>query len=105
MKHFNSTLKKALSTLMFAALLGLSSCSHGPGEYYNKTAFKEDLKRIESKGMLDSSEIALISMYVSLGEIAGTSFEGRTYRQILKDAKAFEKMKRSRNISTTFRGE
>lgn len=99
LKQENSIMNKTYLLLLLLLGFALSSCNNTLSEQYTKSEFKDDLKRIEEKGQLQSSEIALISMYVALGEMAGTSFEGRTYGQILKDAKAFEKLKRSKNSS------
>jgi uncharacterized membrane protein len=58
---------------------------------YTRNSFHLDMKELKDSGRMSASEILTLTLYISRGELTGTSFEGKTYLQILRDAKAFEK--------------
>lgn len=88
-------MKQALSllavTLGLTAWLFIGFDKDNLDTSYSRSTFKDDIKQIEVSGTMDSTELILMTLYISRGELAGTSFEGKTYSHILRDAKAFEK--------------
>jgi hypothetical protein len=79
-------MRKVLLFLISACFI--ASCSNPLDKQYNKATMAEDLKAIAEAGRADTSEVFLLAMNVAASELTGEKHEGKTYRQILHDAKA-----------------
>ena len=90
-------MKQQLLRILICMLPLMVACNNSLNIKYDKTTFKEDISHLEKNGHMDSSDAALVTMYIFLGEMMGSSFEGRTYSQILRDAHAFEKVRDKRS--------
>ncbi len=66
----------------------LYSCSSPMDKAYSETTFETDLKAIAESDKLDTSDIMLLGLYITMSPLSGADFEGKTYSQIWKEVKA-----------------
>lgn len=64
----------------------LYSCNSPMDRAYSETTFESDLKAIVETDKLDTSDIMLLGLYITMGPLSGADFEGKTYSQIWKEA-------------------
>ncbi len=69
------------------AIVILASCSSPMNNTYSDTTFKSDLKAIREANVLDSTEMNLLAMYFVRAKLLNESIEGKSYNEILAEAK------------------
>jgi hypothetical protein len=75
------------SLLFLTLLCFLASCNKPLDKAYNKATMSEDLLAISKSGETDSTEVFMLAMNVAASELTGEKHEGKTYRQILNEAR------------------
>ncbi|TRO65487.1 hypothetical protein [Christiangramia sabulilitoris] len=77
----------------FYLVLGLImiSCSSPLDKNYNKETMQEDLKQIGESGNVDDDEKKLIAGWIFKSGLTGESLEGKSYSDILEEAKNYKK--------------
>ena len=82
-------MKNILKTVILAfALAAFTSCSNPLDREYNPDTLQEDLQVIVARDKIRSHEdIVLLSDYIQLSEVLNISLEGKTYRQLLEEAR------------------
>lgn len=78
-------MKKSL--LYALALVVLASCASPLEKQYSEATFAEDLKAIHESGDADSTDINLIAMSLMRSALTQEKLDGKTYRQIIDEAK------------------
>lgn len=69
------------------AIVILASCSSPMNNTYSDATFESDLKAIREANALDSTEMNLLAMYFVRAKLLNESIEGKSYNEILTDAK------------------
>lgn len=72
---------------LIAALFLFVSCSSPMENKYSEETFEKDLKEIKEANALDSNEASLLVMYFMRAKFKGDNLDGKTYKQILEEAK------------------
>ena len=65
----------------------LASCSSPMNNTYSDATFENDLKAIREANALDSTEMNLLAMYFVRAKLLNESIEGKSYNEILAEAK------------------
>jgi len=79
-------------SLLVALSFGiLASCSSPLEKKYSETTFAEDMKAIQESGDADSADIQLIAMSLMRSALTQEKMEGKTYNQIIAEAKEIQK--------------
>ena len=68
-------------------LILLSSCSNPLNNKYSDSTLAKDAAEIKDSKKLNDDEIKMLAGYIMLAKLGGKSLEGKTYADILKDAK------------------
>ena len=69
------------------AIIILASCSSPMNNKYSDATFESDLKAIREANALDSTEMNLLAMYFVRAKLLNESIDGKSYTQILEEAK------------------
>jgi len=69
------------------AIVILASCSSPMNNTYSDSTFESDLKAIREANALDSTEMNLLAMYFVRAKLFNESIEGKSYNEILAEAK------------------
>lgn len=69
------------------AIVILASCSSPMNNTYSDATFESDLKAIREANALDSTEMNLLAMYFVRAKLLNESIEGKSYNEILAEAK------------------
>ncbi|AUS04957.1 hypothetical protein [Pseudotamlana carrageenivorans] len=80
---------KKIFYLAFIAIL--ASCSSPLENKYSDATFENDLKAIKEANALDSTETMLLAGYFMRAKLLKEPLDGKSYSQILEEAKAFKK--------------
>ena len=80
---------KKIFYLAFIAIL--ASCSSPLENKYSDATFENDLKAIKEANALDSTETMLLAGYFMRAKLLNEPLDGKSYSQILEEAKAFKK--------------
>ncbi len=83
-------MKKIFTFMMVLFALLLVSCSSPLDRKYNKETLDDDVKAMRESGVADDDMMA-IGGWVMKSAIDNTNLDGKTYRDILKDAKDYSK--------------
>ncbi len=78
MKNF---LRISIVTLLITA------CDGPLDKQYSEATFGEDLKEMKENGVVDSTDLQYIGLYAVRAEMLGEDLEGKTYEEILDNAK------------------
>ncbi|HWB63464.1 MAG TPA: hypothetical protein VG603_08145 [Chitinophagales bacterium] len=84
-------MKKILSIVMLATVLALNSCSTPLDKKYNEQTLDKDMKEIVASKSVSDEDKDMLAGYIVISKIMGTNFEGKTYNDILKEAKDYAK--------------
>lgn len=81
-----------IKRLAIISLLSFSlfSCSKAIDKQYNEATLEQDIKEISSTNDLTPEEAQTFGQYVIGSKLRGESLSGKTYKQILEDAKSFK---------------
>lgn len=83
---------KKIHILTLAALLALTvSCSKTINKEYNANTATEDIKAIVENKEADTTEAVTISMYIVRAQMMGEDLKGKTYKDMLEEAKKIQK--------------
>lgn len=77
--------------VLLALTAFLTSCSTPLDKKYNEDTLAEDAKEIKESGNLDEGDTEVMAGWIVRAEIAGEDLEGKTYREILEEAKDYQK--------------
>ncbi len=67
-----------------------SSCKNTLDKTFQRDSLKEDLTEIKENNYLDSPDLMLLGLYIAMIEIKGESPEGKSYREILEEARLYK---------------
>lgn len=73
------------------ACLTLFSCNSPLDKTYNEDTLETDLKEIVESKKVDTTDLNYIGMYIMRANMLGESLEGKTYNDILKNARELRK--------------
>jgi len=83
---------KFVVNLLFAILLMLIySCSNPLDNKYSEETLEQDAEKIKESGELNSTELSLLGEYIAWNKMTGKKIEGRTYAEMLEEAKEIRK--------------
>lgn len=77
--------------LYFLAVFTLISCSNPLNRKYDESKFEEDAKEIKESGKLNEEEAKMMAAWIVISKMQGKSLDGKTYNDILEEAKDFKK--------------
>lgn len=77
--------------LYFLAVFTLISCSNPMNRKYDESKFEEDAKAIKESGKLNDEEAQMMAGWIVISKLQGKSLDGKTYNDILNEAKDFKK--------------
>jgi hypothetical protein len=81
-------MKKAF---LFLTIIGLvTSCSRPLNKNYNEDTLAEDGKAIKESGKLSNEEAQIMAGWIVMSKLKGESLEGKTYGDILEEAKEYK---------------
>ncbi len=83
-------MKKALTTLVFATIIALTSCNNPLNKKYSDKTFEQDAKEIGDSKKLSPNEAEMLAGYIMLSKLGGKDIEGKTYGEILQAAKDYK---------------
>lgn len=72
---------------MFAATIILASCSSPLDKKYSSATFETDAKELVESKKLGEEDLKLLAAYMVFSKMRGVELEGKTYAEILSDAK------------------
>lgn len=79
-------------TLFISSLfLLLIACNNPMGKPYNEETIKEDLKEIVDSKKISEEDTKMLLGYIMLSKMGHKDIEGKTYQQLLDEAKEFKK--------------
>ncbi|GLB52442.1 hypothetical protein NBRC110019_14820 [Neptunitalea chrysea] len=81
-------MKKILLLVLIS--IAFYSCSGPLGKNYSDDTFIEDAKAIKESGDLDDAESEMLMGWILKAKLKGDSLEGKTYKEILKEAKDYK---------------
>lgn len=81
-------MEKLSYLILFLAFIG---CQNPMDKAYTKATFQSDLEAINKSESIDTSEAQMMAGYLMLSEFQKKNLEGKTYNQILTEAKMFKK--------------
>lgn len=85
-------MRKTIFTLTIAGLLfTLTSCNNPLNKKYNEDNLDKDLKEIVESKKADTTDMGYIAMYIMRAKMLGEKLEGKTYNDILENAKELRK--------------
>tara|TARA_Y100000815_G_scaffold275497_2_gene314087 strand:+ start:5288 stop:5911 length:624 start_codon:yes stop_codon:yes gene_type:complete len=72
-------------------ILALTSCSSPLNKPYDEETIEEDTKAIKESGKLTEEDGQLMAGWIIKAKLSGEDLEGKTYSQILSEAKDYKK--------------
>jgi hypothetical protein len=82
-------MKKAI---LYLSLIGiLTSCSGPLDKKYNEENFESDTKEIKESGELSKDDAVIMAGWIIRSKLKGEALEGKTYNEIIKEAKDYKK--------------
>ncbi|WP_298501807.1 hypothetical protein [uncultured Maribacter sp.] len=79
-------------TLLRLTLIGiLTSCSGPLDKKYNEDTLSQDAKEIKKDGDLTEKEVQVMAGWIVRAKMKDEKLEGKTYREILEEAKDYKK--------------
>ncbi|MCK0132603.1 hypothetical protein MWU59_13930 [Flavobacteriaceae bacterium F08102] len=82
--------------LLILSLIGfLTACSDPLDKKYNEETLVEDAKEIKEMCDLSEEEVQLMAGWIVRARMKDLKLEGKTYGEILEEAKAYRENKRS----------
>ncbi|MEM1336882.1 MAG: hypothetical protein AAGF96_03985 [Bacteroidota bacterium] len=82
-------MKKLLSIIL--AFLIILSCSTPLDKKYGEETFESDIKEIKRSGKLSEEDALIMAGWIMRSKLQGENLEGKTYNEIIKEAKDYEK--------------
>lgn len=82
-------MKKFLLIIVTALLI--TACNNPLDKKYSEATFSEDMKEIKESGAVDSTEITYIGLYALRAGMLGEDLEGKTYEELLENARNLKK--------------
>lgn len=82
-------MKKSILFMLFAFLT--IACSTPLDKAYNEETLDSDAKEIKESGNLSEDEALMMVGWIMRSKLNGTDLEGKTYAEILKEAKDYKK--------------
>ena len=82
-------MKKFLSTILMALLF--IACSSPLDKEYHEDTLEQDAGEIRKSEKVSDSEMQLMAGWLVRAKLQGEKLEGKTYAEILKEAKDFNK--------------
>jgi hypothetical protein len=83
---------KSIFTLTIAGLFfALTSCNNPLNKKYNEDNLDKDLKEIVESKKADTTDMVYIAMYIMRAKMLGEKLEGKSYNDILENAKELRK--------------
>ncbi|MEG0188600.1 MAG: hypothetical protein RR668_08065, partial [Algoriella sp.] len=86
-KRINIMIKKMTFLLLTAMLL---SCSNPLNKKYSEATLDQDSKELRESNKLTGEELELLGIWMVRAKLSGKSLEGKTYNDILSDAKNYK---------------
>ncbi|WP_267401568.1 MULTISPECIES: hypothetical protein [unclassified Chryseobacterium] len=83
--------------ILCLSALVIISCSNPMDKKYNESTLGEDLTEISKAGKMNQDEEKLMAAYLIIAKFRKLPVEGKTYSEILKDAKEFKEQKKFNN--------
>ncbi|SHL23817.1 hypothetical protein [Chryseobacterium polytrichastri] len=83
--------------ILCLSVLTIISCSNPMNRKYSDATMEQDLKAIGKEQKLSDDEAKLMAAYLILGKIQHKPLEGKTYAQILEDAKKYREEQKAKN--------
>jgi len=85
-------MKKTIFTLtVLGFVLVITSCNNPLNKKYNEDNFEKDAKEIFESKRVDSTDMVYMAKYMMRAKMLGEKLDGRTYNDILKNAKELRK--------------
>jgi len=84
---------KKLSLLLVLVSITIS-CSSPLDKLYNERTVEQDAKEIKESGKLSDEDAKLLIGWILKSKLSGKEIEGKSYSEIIKDAKNFKKEQR-----------
>ncbi|WP_115460578.1 hypothetical protein [Winogradskyella aurantiaca] len=82
-------MKKAITFLLM--LVTVISCSSPLDKKYNEDTFETDTKEIKESGNLSDEDALILAGWIMRSKLKSESLEGKTYNEIIKEAKDYRK--------------
>lgn len=79
------------TTLMLLTALIFCACSSPLNKKYNEESFETDAKEIKESGKLTDEDALIMAGWIFKAKLTGEKLEGKTYAQIIKEAKDYKK--------------
>ena len=77
--------------IFLIATLAIISCSNPMNRKYDETKLDEDAKAIKESGKVEDDEAKMMVGWIMMSKLGGKSLEGKTYKEILNEAKDYKK--------------
>ena len=77
--------------LIVVLLFGIVSCSSPLDKKYSEESFKDDTREIKKSGKLSEEDAIVLASWILRSKLNDESLEGKTYKEILDDAKDYKK--------------
>lgn len=77
--------------LLLLITLLLYSCSTPLDKQYNEDTLAEDAKELKESGELDEKEAEILAGWIVRSKLKGEDLEGKTYGEIIEEAKNYKK--------------
>ena len=71
--------------------LAFTACNNPINKKFNENNLEKDLKEIVESKKADTTDIQFIAMYIMRAKMLGEKLEGKTYKDILENAKELRK--------------
>ena len=85
-------MKKIIYTLaVMGFVLALTSCNNPLNKKYNEDNLEKDAREIFESKKVDSTDMEYMGMYIVRAKMSGEKLDGKTYNDILKNAKELRK--------------
>ena len=80
--------------ILCLSALAIISCSNPMDKKYSEATLGEDLIEISKAGQMNQDDEKLMAAYLTIAKFRHLPVEGKTYSEILKDAKEFKEQKK-----------
>lgn len=84
-------MRKILTAIALVAAVTLTSCNNPLNKKYSEQNLDKDLKEIMESKKADTTDMTYIAMYIMRAKMLGEKLDGKTYNDLLDNAKELRK--------------